>query len=226
MDAEKQTAQMVGFILAEARNKAEEIGAVATQSFAIEKQKILGELKAKVTKEYETKSKKLESQRAISRSTSVNKARLEKVAERAKFLVKVEDEVKTKLTAVAKNQGQYKDLVQKLVVQGCLKLLEAQVQVRCRQCDVALVESTLAAAASQYAQEVKRQAGVNKAVQLSVDKKTFLAPAPGAGTKSCLGGVVLTCHDGLITVDNTFDTRLTLCVDQDKPAIRAQLFPQ
>lgn len=226
MDAEKQTAQMVGFILAEARNKAEEIGAVATQSFALEKQKILGELKAKVAKEYETKAKKLESQRAISRSTSVNKARLEKVAERAKFLVKVEDEVKGKLTQVAKNQGQYKDLVQKLVVQGCLKLLEPQVQVRCRQCDVALVESVLAAAASQYSQEVKRQANVNKSVQLSVDKKTYLPPAPGSGTKSCLGGVVLTCHDGLITVDNTFDTRLTLCVDQDKPAIRAQLFPQ
>ena len=40
------------------------------------------------------KAKKLESQRAISRSTSVNKARLQKVAERAKYLVKVEDEVK------------------------------------------------------------------------------------------------------------------------------------
>merc|ERR1712167_26009 len=102
------------------------------------------------------------SQRAISRSTSVNKARLEKVAERAKYLVKVEEEVKKKLTVVSKDQNQYKEFLKKLTVQGALKLLEDQVQVRCRQCDVQLVESILPAAAAMYSAELKRQAQVNK----------------------------------------------------------------
>ena len=43
---------------------------------------------------------------------------------------------------------------------------------------------------------------------------------------SCIGGVVLSCNNGLITVDNTLDTRMRLVVEQDKPAIRAALFPR
>jgi len=68
------------------------------------------------------------------------------------------------------------------------------------------------------------QTGVDKSVSLSIDLK-YLPPPPGGGSPvSCLGGVILACHGGLITVDNTLDLRLRLIVEQDKPAIRKALF--
>merc|ERR1712039_920192 len=97
-------------------------------------------------------------------------------------------------------------------------LLEDNVVVRCREADKAVVESCLAVAASVYSKAIKDQTGVSKSCALTVDTTQYL-PASG------LGGVVLACQDGKITIDNTIDLRVKLAVEQDKPAIRGLLFP-
>jgi len=221
----QQTTTMVNFILAEAKNKAEEIEAMTTQSFTMEKAKILATMKAKVRREFQAKEKKIESQRAISRSRVVNESRLLKVAERGKFLDQVTTDVKNKLLTVVKDQRTYSALLTDLIVQGALTLLEPEIKVRCRQIDQKLVLAVLPAAQAEFSKVVKSQTGVDKSVSLSIDPK-YLPPAPGTpgSTATCLGGVVLACHGGLITVDNTLDLRLRLIVEQDKPAIRRQLF--
>jgi V-type H+-transporting ATPase subunit E len=221
----QQTTTMVNFILAEAKNKAEEIEAMTTQSFTMEKAKILATMKAKVRREFQAKEKKIESQRAISRSRVVNESRLLKVAERGKFLDQVTTDVKNKLLTVVKDQRTYSALLTDLIVQGALTLLEPEIKVRCRQIDQKLVQAVLPAAQAEFSKVVKSQTGVDKSVSLSIDPK-YLPPAPGTpgSTATCLGGVVLACHGGLITVDNTLDLRLRLIVEQDKPAIRRQLF--
>jgi V-type H+-transporting ATPase subunit E len=181
-------------------------------------------MKAKVRREFQAKEKKIESQRAISRSRVVNESRLLKVAERGKYLDQVTTDVKNKLLTVVKDQRQYSALLTDLIVQGALTLLEPEIKVRCRQVDAKVVNSVLPAAQAEFSRVVKAQSGVDKTVSLSVDTKS-LPPAPGSGSpSSCLGGVVLACHGGLITVDNTLDLRLRLIVEQDKPAIRRQLF--
>ena len=227
MDAVKQTDSMVNFILSEAKHKAEEINALSTQAFAVEKEKLVTEMKKKVRRDYAAKAKKVDSQRAISRSRVVNESRLAKVAERAKYLEQVEADVRDKLIKVTQESRGYSTLLTDLIVQGAITLLEADVKVRCRQADMTIVKGVLRAAETEYAKILMQQCKVAKDVKFTLDTEKFLPPPPGPGvTKSCIGGVILACHDGLITVDNTLDVRLKMIIEQDKPAIRNQLFPE
>jgi len=221
---QQQTRSMVHFILSEAKHKAEEIEAMTTQAFTLEKGKVLSAMKAKVRREYESKEKKIESQRAISRSRIVNESRLQKVAKRGELLDAVTAVVQGKLKTVTQDSKQYGNLLTDLIVQGALVLLEPEVKVRCREMDVKLVKSVLQNAEAEFAKVVKTQSGAAKTVSLSIDTSKYL-PAPASKQSNTnLGGVVLACHGGLITVDNTLDVRLKMIVEQDKPAIRSQLF--
>jgi len=221
----QQVNAMVKQIRDDAKKKCDEIAAQAQQTYEVEKNKLVTELGDKARKDHAVNMKKIETQRAIARSTQINKARLKKVAERAAYLDKAVDSVKTQMVALSKDKNKYKELVTKLVVQGCLALLEPEVSVRCRDCDRQLVESTLMQAATLYSTVVAKEAGKQLSVKLSVNKQSLPPPPTDGATVSCLGGVVLVCHDGLITVDNTLDTRLKLVVEQDKPTIRKTLFP-
>jgi V-type H+-transporting ATPase subunit E len=221
----QQVNAMVKQIRDDAKKKCDEITAQAQQTYEVEKSKLMNELGDKARKDHAGNMKKIETQRAISRSTQINKARLKKVAERAAHLDKAVDSVKVQMVALSKDKNKYKDLLAKLVVQGCLKLLEPAVQVRCRDCDRQLVESCLAQAATLYATVVAKEAGKQLQVKLTMDSKSLPPPPSDKVTNSCLGGVTLVCHGGLITVDNTLDARLRLVVDQDKPTLRATLFP-
>merc|ERR1712039_827502 len=107
---------------------------------------------------------------------------------------------------------------------------EDEVEVRCRASDDALVTSCLADAATEYAKAIESQTGAKKTCKVSLDKTVKLPPAPGSTQDwqglipSCLGGVVLTCQNGAITIDNTIDSRLGLVMEQAKPTIRQLLF--
>jgi V-type H+-transporting ATPase subunit E len=74
--AEGQMAAMLKFIEDEASKKVAEVNAQATQASQQEKAKILQDMKEKADKEFTAHMKKIETSRAIARSTAVNKARL------------------------------------------------------------------------------------------------------------------------------------------------------
>ena len=217
-DAQRQIQQMVNFILNEAKDKAEEIDAKAMEDFNIEKLKLIQQMKDKVRKEYSMKAKKIETQRAISRSTSINKSRLRTIEERNTLLLQAVDMVKSSLSGVVKKTDQYRKIVTDLIVQGAIMLLEPEVTILCRKEDVALVKSVIEEAQKKYAAEIKTQTnGVSKTVKLVVDESR---PLVGK-----IGGVILQTEGGAIRVDNTLDTRLELLVEKDKPTIRKILFP-
>eukprot|EP00928_Gymnodinium_smaydae_P059495 TRINITY_DN4284_c0_g4_i1.p1 TRINITY_DN4284_c0_g4~~TRINITY_DN4284_c0_g4_i1.p1 ORF type:complete len:229 (-),score=87.32 TRINITY_DN4284_c0_g4_i1:233-919(-) len=226
MESQQQIAQMTQFILSEAKDKAEEITTKALQEFNVEKHRLANQMKEKITQEYERKVKQIDTQKAIARSTAINKSRLEKIKTRQDVIGKISDDSKAKLVEELKNQGKAKAFVTKLVVQGLLMLLEDEVQVRCRACDDALVEGCLQDAAAEYAKVLKTETGVSKTVKVTLDKSVKLPPAPTGAEhgQSCLGGVVLACQKGSITIDNTIDSRLKLVLEQAKPRIRELLF--
>merc|ERR1711966_342537 len=105
-------------------------------------------------------------------------------------------------------------------------LLEDQVEVRCRACDDALVTSCMNDAARQYTKIIQAETGAKRECRLGLDRAVKLPPAPASGGHgpSCLGGVVLACQQGSITIDNTIDSRLGLVMEQAKPTIRELLF--
>eukprot|EP00928_Gymnodinium_smaydae_P041789 TRINITY_DN2823_c0_g1_i3.p1 TRINITY_DN2823_c0_g1~~TRINITY_DN2823_c0_g1_i3.p1 ORF type:complete len:226 (+),score=93.32 TRINITY_DN2823_c0_g1_i3:93-770(+) len=217
--AQNQIKQMISFILSEANDKAAEIQKKGDEEFSIEVHRMITEQKEKMRQTYERKVKQIETQYAIAKSTAINKQRLEKIKARQDVMMKIADDVKAKLAQEMKSEGQAKPFVTKLIVQGLLMLLENEVSIRCREADVKMVEACLSDAASQYSQLIKSKAGASKSVKLSLDKTAYLP-------KDCLGGVILQCADGKITIDNTIDVRLKLVMEQDKPAIRGLLFPQ
>lgn len=229
MDASKETEQqilqMTQFILNEAKDKAEEISTKTLQEFSVEKLKVVNQTKEKILQDYARKAKQVETKGAIARSTAINRSRLEKIKARQEQITHLSEDSKVALVAELKSEAKSKAFITKLILQGSLMLLEDEVQIRCRACDDALVQSCLDAAAKEYSQVIEQQCKIKKQVKLTLDKAVKLPPPPDATAhESCLGGVVLACQNGLITIDNTIDSRLNLVLDQAKPTIRKLLF--
>mmetsp|Transcript_72736 Transcript_72736/g.188851 ORF Transcript_72736/g.188851 Transcript_72736/m.188851 type:complete len:235 (-) Transcript_72736:210-914(-) len=226
-ETQNQILQMTQFILNEAKDKAEEISAKALQEFSVEKLKVVNSGKDKIRQEYDRKAKQIETQNAIARSTAINRSRLEKIKARQDVISQIAGDTKAALEQQLKDEAKMRDFITKLIVQGLLMLLEDEVEVRCRAADDKLVAACLAAAAQEYSKVVEAETGAKKACKLTLDSATKLPPAPSAGHEhgpSCLGGVVLACQKGTITIDNTIDSRLHLVLEQAKPTIRQLLF--
>jgi len=217
-----QIAQMVNFILNEAKDKAEEIDAQTLEEYNIEKMKIGNNMKEKIRAEFAKKKKQADTTKAIARSTAINRARLQKIEARQICMGELKANCGKDLKAYVRSKDKYQSLLVALIVQGCLKLMEDEVQVRCKKEEIQLVQSVLETASSQYSAVLKQQTGrqnLNKKVKLSLDSSSFL-PSNSAG------GVELLCNGGLIKVDNSLDTRLGLVMQNDLPALRKIVFPR
>jgi len=212
----KQIQQMVNFILNEAKDKAEEIDAKTLEEFNIERLKYAQEQKDIIRKEFGAKKKKLETAHAIARSTAINKARMEKVEARQQFLQTLKKQCEAELKALTSDKTKYANLIADLIVQGCLKLCEDFVTIKCKKDDESIVKSALDAAARKYADVIKRETRATKSLSLSISP-SYLPP-------QCGGGVVLTCAGNSISVDNTLNTRLNLVMDNDLPSLRKILY--
>jgi len=117
--------------------------------------------------------------------------------------------------------GDYKDTLQRLIVQGMHKLQEPTVVVRCRKEDLSIVEGQVDSARKTFKSTFNIEAPT-----ITVDKKTFLAPGPVPGVDGvyCAGGVIVLSADGKIQCNNTLDHRLTIAYKQCLPHLRAMLF--
>lgn len=217
-EAQRQISQMVSFITNEAKESAEGIRQKTNEDFNIEKLKLVQSMKEKIRTDMATMKKKEETRKAIEKSTSINKARLKKIEARQACIDKLGGEVAGKLGEVAKAEAKYKQIIVDLIVQGCLKLMEEDVVVKCRSVDARVVSGVLAEASQNYAKIVQKATNVAPKLRLVMDKDV-LPP-------TSLGGVELNCQGGAISVDNTLDTRLKLCMENDKPAIRKMMFPK
>jgi len=208
--------QMTSFILNEAKDKAEEISAAALQDYSVAKSKILNEMQKDKIEKIQKELKKKETQRAIEKSTAVNKSRLEKIKARQNVLGKISALAREDITAKLKSEKDLGAYLTKLIVQGMLMLVEDEVSVRCRAVDEGVVKGILGDAQAEYAKIIKGETNAEKATVLSLDAGKLPAGS--------IGGVVLTCQKGSITVDNTIDSRLELVMEQAKPRIRQLLF--
>jgi len=215
----KQIQQMVNFILNEAKDKAEEIDAKTLEDFNIEKLKAAQQMKDKIRADMDKKRKASATQAAISRSTKINQARLQKIEARQQSLGDMTSLCEGELKNYARDKAKYQPLMVDLIVQGCLRLMEDRVLIRCKKEDEKTVGAVLQQAEQKFAQTVKRQTNADKKVTLSVDTTTFLPP-------NSAGGVIVMTVDTKIKVDNTLDTRLGLVMQNDLPNLRKMLFPK
>uniref|UniRef100_A0A7S1FAL2 V-type proton ATPase subunit E n=1 Tax=Noctiluca scintillans TaxID=2966 RepID=A0A7S1FAL2_NOCSC len=213
-EAASQIEQMRNFILNEAKDKAEEIDLKSKEEFQIEKFKIVDREKQRIRADTVRKLKQLETKQAIDRSTAINHSRLKRILRQAQAVEDISSLSKESL----RSKSCDKQFVERTLAQGLLALLEEEVVVQCREADLPLVEQCLAPACKLYSDTIQEQTGATKGCTLTIDKSRFLS-------KDKLGGVVLSCQNNKIVIDNTADLRLSLVLEQDKPAIKKLLFP-
>ncbi|XP_076991202.1 V-type proton ATPase subunit E 2 [Tamandua tetradactyla] len=211
VDVQKQIKHMMAFIEQEANEKAEEIDAKAEEEFNIEKGRLVQTQRLKIMEYYEKKEKQIEQQKKIQMSTVRNQARLRVLRGRDNLISDLLNDAKQRLRRMAADPEVYQGLMDKLVLQGLLRLLEPLVTVRCRPQDLLVVEAAVEKAIPEYRTASQRH------VEVLVDQEVFL-PA------SMTGGVEVYSRDQRIKLSNTLDSRLDLLAQQRIPEIRRALF--
>ncbi|KAL7564265.1 hypothetical protein ACA910_014330 [Epithemia clementina (nom. ined.)] len=221
MAATDQIRQMVNFILQEAHEKANEIRVKTEHDFNLEKQTLVHEAKLRIQDEFTKKEKDNEIKERISRSAEIGECRVKKMRIRDELLKNLVTEATSKCGVVARGSN-YPQLLQKLIVQGLIKIEENEVTIFCRAEDVAIVQKILAPAVTEYVEIMQRESGVTlkPVVKLNEDASKHLSSEKSAG------GVLLTALDGRLVCDNTMKSRLALVYEELLPSIRAILFPE
>lgn len=187
--------------------------------FNLEKQTLVHEAKLNIQEEFAKKEKDREVQERIARSSEIGASKVKKMKLRDDLLQALVAESGAKCAVVVKG-GNYPQLLQKLVVQGLVKIEENDVVVYCKGSDVATLQKVLPAAVAEYVELLKRESGVTLKPNVTVNSNR----AKDLDDKS-YGGVLLTALDGRIVCDNTMSSRLGLVYEELLPSIRALLFP-
>jgi len=211
---------MVNFILQEAHEKANEIRVKTEHDFNLEKQTLVHEAKLAIQDEFAKKEKDREIQDRIARSAEIGECRVKKMKVRDDLLQTLLSEAGAKCAMVARGQN-YPHLLQKLIVQGLIKIDEEECTIYCRGEDVKTVEKILPDAMEEYVAIMERESGVKLSPKVKLnDNRDKDLP------DSTYGGVKLTAAAGKIVCDNTMSARLTLVYDELLPSIRAIIFPE
>ncbi|VDD86176.1 unnamed protein product [Enterobius vermicularis] len=210
-DVKKQLNHMMAFIEQEATEKAEEIDAKAEEEFNIEKGRLVQQQRTKILEYYEKKEKQVELQRKIQSSNMLNQGRLACLKAREDHLHKVLDEARANLSRISNNKERYPAILKGLILQALFQMLEKEVVIHCRKCDVQLVEQLL----PECVEELETHWG-NK-TKVTIDKQNYL-PSDSPG------GVEMTAKAGKIKVSSTLESRLELIASQIVPQIRTALF--
>merc|ERR1712000_372579 len=212
---DEQIKQMIQFITNEAEEKKNDLEQKANEEYDTEKAKIINSRRPLIREEIHKKKQKEKQHMAIARSTAINKHRLKLIKERQAKVDAVKELAEKELQKDASNEK----LIADLMTEGLLMLLESEVKVSCRKADVSVVTAAIPKAKAKYSETISTKTGgkVKKAVEVTVAEAKL--------DDSALGGVVLSCNDGAITIDNTIAARLSLVMEQAKPEIKKTLFP-
>ncbi len=167
--------------------------------------------------EYTQKGKDLEVAHRVARSAAVSDTRVSKMKARDELLDELKKGSLQKLAKFCKGSG-YESFVKQLIIEGLIKIEEAEVEVQCRASDEATVKKVLSSAVSEFHESMKK-AGHSPNCKVTIcDTKL-----PEDAT---VGGVVLVAQGFRVMVDNTVEERLEIAYKDQLPQIRAGLFPQ
>jgi len=159
----------------------------------------------------------LEIQRRIEFSTQINKARLEVLEKRGKFMAEIEETSFQRLGELKKDSKKYENLLYKLIIQGLIRIDESQIRIQCLKQDLNALQNVFSKAVAEYKAIWKDQVGEESHVDVSIETEKFLPD-------SRVGGIVMTARQNKIVLDNTLAARLEICSESLLPIIRGRLF--
>ncbi|KAH7830124.1 putative V-type proton ATPase subunit E [Monocercomonoides exilis] len=221
---QKSIDQMKSFIIQEANEKAEEITANAEEDYYTEKNSLLEAEKERIRKEYARKQSQISVKRRIEISNRTNTILLDIQKQRNEMLESLLEKAKLSSAEQSKNTDKYKQLLVNLISQGLTELLEAHVSILCRKEDIALVKESIPQAIKKAEESI---APKKMEFHVIVDESESLPSGPDQSKSGqfCAGGVILTCHDGRIRLNNTLEARLKIAYENLLPKMKGILFP-
>jgi V-type H+-transporting ATPase subunit E len=241
MNSSKQIHQMVNFIMQEAHEKVNEIRLRTDHDFNLEKQKLIRDGRIRIHEDFERKEKDAEIQARVQRSNAVGQAKVRKLNVRADLMASLQKNAMERLqTFVESNPEAYGQLLSALLLQSLIKMEELEVGIKCRQEDVATIQSIIPSVLEKYQtqkrtlyQEERKNRGEEERT-LSESQWLDILPNPTIivnedprfmlSTEQHIGGIMVMADRGLIMCDNTLKTRLELAMEQGMPYMRSVLF--
>lgn len=148
------------------------------------------------------------------------------------FVEELKKQTKAQIREKMKSDSSaYEQLMEDLMVQGLIKMMEAKLYIRCRECDVSVLQGVQSSAIAKYREmmvkEVKRFEGMSPddiPCELIYDKN-YLDSVEDNEMNGIIGGFKMFGKGGRIVCSQTIDDRIDLCFQAAIPAIRHMLFP-
>jgi V-type H+-transporting ATPase subunit E len=207
---------MLKFLKRTGEDKANTIKKQADDEFKSQKEAFIEEEKQRLTADYKNRLAQDEIKLKIQRSAQENSARIQKMKTVNSLVERLFKEAKVKIVArQATDSALYKELMKNLIVQGLIKLMEAEVHIRVRKTDLDVANAVYEKAAEEYKQLMKKEVKVfhdrDVPLKLIIEQNKFLAEYDETeGADSCMGGIMLHARKGRIVCKNTLDERLAL----------------
>eukprot|EP01017_Pseudomicrothorax_dubius_P031920 TRINITY_DN4125_c0_g1_i1.p1 TRINITY_DN4125_c0_g1~~TRINITY_DN4125_c0_g1_i1.p1 ORF type:complete len:272 (-),score=70.90 TRINITY_DN4125_c0_g1_i1:892-1707(-) len=237
------------YIYIEAKEKCYEVEIKALKEFQKAKEAIVDRESATIRDSFDGRYRAREVEHRIQRSTRINLARLKKMNERNRAVLRILHHAQFELLErITKDREFYSGVLRKLILQGLIRMMEKQVMVRCLPRDVSLVNEIIPSVRQTFHDLVQKELGQRDFwVEIKVDESSPLEPREIVSLdddadieahneeitlhkeedhKKCFGGVVITSGDGATICKNTLDIRMEQCFQESLPVIRKTLFPE
>ena len=165
----------------------------------------------------------LQIKQKIAESAKINETRLIRMRAKGECLTDLKADLKNHiLQNLSGSSAAYKEALKSLIVQGMIRLLEDDVELKVRKGEESLVQGLLGQCESEYSELMMRETGREYKTRLTVMEGRNLTVDEG----SEYGGVILYAHERRIVVANTLMDRLNLVFEKNLPLIRATLFQE
>lgn len=206
-------------ILKEIKNAAEEksekissVGLADAKHLATDyKDKLEDQMKT----DHEVSKAKEEKTQKIERSRKLNESRMKILIEKDKVLKDIVTKTEMKIIDSLKNDEFKSKLYEGLIRESISTLRERMIYVKCRECDLKVVESIVENLNSQFAKKIQLKIHPERLPPLFVTDGVI---------SGCIGGISLMSRDKKIFVDNTINKRITQAVHILTPVINKEVF--
>ena len=207
----------------DAHEKAFEMQVLGQRAYESQRDGLIAEGAKKLQREFGDKLEDQRIKQKIEVSQKTNQTRLDKMKRRNECMENLRQSAREQMEQdFNKSNPQYVETLKKLIVQGMIKLLEEEVEIKVREEEVSLVQDMLDDCQSQYSEIMLRETKREYKTTLTVIDDKFLTNDDGG---RC-GGVVLYAHKRRIVCQNTLEDRLNLVFEQELPQLRKGLFPK
>jgi V-type H+-transporting ATPase subunit E len=184
----------------EAHEKAFEINVQGQREFEAERDKLVAVGYAKKQKEFNEKMEKLTVNNKIAASAKTNETRIKRMMCRNDHLEMLREETKQRLfSELTPTSRLYVETLKQLIVQGMIRLLEADVELKVRKGEEDMVRGLIEDCQTQYSAHMLAETERVFTTKLTVIPDRFLSVEEG----SEFGGVLLYAHGRRIVVANT-----------------------